>query len=328
MNDTVFGRFMEDTMKKKNAQADLTQDERNAQQAETQAEAQVEAQVEAAMAKERGDKKTRKVLNTVINAVLIVAIVIAVIATYVSFVSTSGNGVPNIFGLRLLSIQTDSMYDTILPGDLIVATGVDDVSTLRKGDIITYWTVINGERVLNTHRVVEIYDGGGYLIFETKGDANTVADPLTVHESAIVGKYQVRIPGVGKVFDYLQTSMGFLIVVVIPVFLFFLFHLVQFFRVLFEYQNVKNRIKYEQERGRTEDLIAAAQSSAAQTQALDRAAIEAELREKLRAELLASMAAEQAAEQAAREQAAAAAVETSAEEVSDGAASDPETSEQ
>jgi len=112
------------------------------------------------------------------------------------------------------------------------------------------------------------------------------------------------------------------------VFLFFLFHLVQFFRVLFEYQNVKNRIKYEQERGRTEDLIAAAQSSAAQTQALDRAAIEAELREKLRAELLASMAAEQAAEQAAREQAAAAAVETSAEEVSDGAASDPETSEQ
>ena len=24
---------------------------------------------------------------------------------------------------------------------------------LEKGDIITYWTVINGERVLNTHRI-------------------------------------------------------------------------------------------------------------------------------------------------------------------------------
>ena len=283
-------------MKKKNAQNSPEPDS-------TQAEAAVEAAVEKEQEKE--EKKSKKVLNTVINVILIIAIVVAVIATYVSFVSTSGNGVPNIFGLRLLSIQTDSMYDTIMPGDLVVATGVDDVSTLRINDIITYWTVINGERVLNTHRITQIYDGGGYLIFETKGDANTLVDPLTVHESEIVGQYKARIPGVGKVFDYLQTSTGFLIVVVIPVFLFFLFHLVQFFRVLFEYQNVKNRIKYEQERGRTEDLIAAAQTNATQTQAADRAAIEAELREKLKAELLASMAAEKAAaEKAAAEKAA------------------------
>lgn len=270
-----------------------------------------EAVVEAAVKKEaeKEEKKSRKVLNTVINVILIIAIVVAVIATYVSFVSTSGNGVPNIFGLRLLSIQTDSMYPTIDPGDLVIATAVKDVSTLRpritdkddpskviyEGDIITYWTVINGERVLNTHRIVSIYDGGGYLIFQTKGDNNTLEDPLTVHESEVVGQYKTKIPGVGKVFDYLQTSVGFLIVVVIPVFLFFLFHVVQFFRVLFEYQNVKNRIKYEQERGRTEDLIAAAQNSAAKKQEIDRAAIEAELREKLRAELLASMAAEKEA---------------------------------
>ena len=270
-----------------------------------------EAVVEAAVKKEeeKEEKKSRKVLNTVINVILIVAIVVAVIATYVSFVSTSGNGVPNIFGLRLLSIQTDSMYPTIDPGDLVIATEVKDLSALRprivdkedpskviyEGDIITYWTVINGEHVLNTHRIVNIYDGGGYLIFQTKGDNNTLEDPLTVHESEVVGQYKTQFPGVGKVFDYLQTSVGFLVVVVIPVFLFFLFHVVQFFRVLFEYQNVKNRIKYEQERGRTEDLIAAAQTSAAKKQELDRAAIEAELREKLRAELLASMAAEKEA---------------------------------
>ena len=301
----------------------------------TQAEAAVEAAVEKEQAKE--EKKAKKVLNTVINVVLIIAIVVAVIATYVSFVSTSGNGVPNIFGLRLLSIQTDSMYPTIDPGDLVIATGVEDPSTLRavgkyldengneveyEGDIIAYWTIINGERVLNTHRIVGIYDGGGYLIFETKGDNNTTADPLTVHESEIVGQYKLKVPGVGKVFDYLQTSTGFLIVVVIPVFLFFLFHLVQFFRVLFEYQNVKNRIKFEQERGRTEDLIAAAQATAQataqaavnQSQAIDRAAIEAELREQLRAELLASMAAEKsAAEKAAAEQAAPAAEAAPAE---------------
>ena len=79
-------------------------------------------------------------------------------------------------------------------------------------------------------------------------------------------------------------------VVVVPVFVFFLYYLVQFFRVLFEYQNVKNRIKYEQERGRNEDILAEAQRQQQLTKDAERAALEAELREKLKAELLASMA--------------------------------------
>lgn len=239
------------------------------------------------------ESRGKRILNAVVNAILVIAIALAAVCTYVSFVTTSGNGVPSVFGIRIFSIQTESMYPTLLPGDLIFDTGVKDTGELRNGDIITYWTVINGERVLNTHRIHEVYDGGGYLIFATKGDNNTIADPLTVHESEIVGKYAFRVPGIGKVFDYLQTSTGFLIVIVIPVFLFFLFHLVQFFRVLFEYQNVKNRIKFEQERGRTEDLIAMQEKQQQDAQAAARAKMEAELRERLRAELMASMMAQQ-----------------------------------
>ena len=233
--------------------------------------------------------KGRKILNTVVNVVLIAAIVIAACCTYVAFVSASGNGVPSIFGVEFFSIQTDSMADTLMPGDLAVGTVVKDKTSLRKGDIITYWTVINGERVLNTHRIDAIYDGGQFLIFGTKGDNHESPDPLTVHETEVVGKYAFKIPSVGKVFDYLQTPTGFLIVIVIPVFLFFLFHLVQFFRVLFEYQNVKNRIRYEEERGRTEDVLEARERE----HEMQRAELEAKLREQLRAELLADMAKQQ-----------------------------------
>ncbi len=232
--------------------------------------------------------KGQKILSKVVNVILVLAIALAAVSTYVSYVSTSGNGVPSIFGIRVLSIQTESMYPVLLPGDLIFDTAVKDAADLKIGDIITYWTVINGERVLNTHTIYGIYEGNG-LIFGTKGENNSSADPLTVHESEIVGKYAFRIGGLGKVFDYLQTSTGFLIVVVVPVFVFFLFYLVQFFRVLFEYQNVKNRIKYEQERGRTEDLMAEQERKQQEMKDQERAALEAELREKLRAELLASM---------------------------------------
>ena len=255
-----------------------------------------------AAAEVQEEKSGHSVLNHVVNVILVLAIILAAVCTYVSYVSTSGNGVPSILGVRMFSIQTESMYPTLNPGDLIFDTAVKDTSSLEIGDIITYWTVINGERVLNTHRITEIYDGGGYLIFGTKGDNNTSADPLTVHESEVVGRYAAKIGGAGKVFDYLQTSTGFLIVVVVPVFAFFLYHLVQFFRVLFEYQNVKNRIKYEQERGRTEDCLAEQRQQMQLAQEQQRAAMEAELREKLRAELLADIKAKTGAAAATPDQ--------------------------
>ena len=230
----------------------------------------------------------QKVIGTVVNVVLVLAIILAVIATYVSFSTQSGNA-PAVFGLRLYSVQTTSMEPTLLKGDLVISTAVKDPATLQRNDIITYWTIIDGERVLNTHRIVEIHNVQGSIGFTTKGDNNSTNDGQYVHQRDVVGKVGMmgdkytRLAGVGKVFDYLQTSTGFLLVVVIPVIIFLLFQLIQFFRVLFEYQNVKNRIKFEQERGRTEDLLAEQEAA----QANERARIEAELREKLRAELMA-----------------------------------------
>lgn len=234
----------------------------------------------------------KSTINSIINVVLVVAIIIAAFCTYTSYVSTSGNGVPNVFGIRILSIQTESMYPTLLPGDMIFDVPVKDTNELKVGDVITYWTVIDGERVLNTHRISQIYDGGGYLIFETKGDNNTVADSLTVHESEIIGQWNgAKIGGLGKVFDYLQTSTGFLIVVVVPVAIFFIFHLIQFFRVLFEYNNLKSKLLYEQERGRNEDVMEDEKRKMDEARRRERERMEKELREKLRAEIMASGAA-------------------------------------
>lgn len=89
----------------------------------------------------------------------------------------------------VLDIQTDSMLPTFAPGDRILCEEVDDPTTLQVGDIITYWAIINGERVMNTHRINAIYDCGGFWVFETKGDNKPEADPLTVHQSEIIAKF-------------------------------------------------------------------------------------------------------------------------------------------
>ena len=126
--------------------------------------------------------------NSKTTVIVIVAVSVAIVVTaLLVFILAAASK------YTFLSIQTDSMYPTFEPGDRIAIESCD-TSELRPGDIITYWTVINGERVMNTHRIVNIYDGGGYLIFETQGDNNVMPDSLTVHESEIIGKYSFTVP--------------------------------------------------------------------------------------------------------------------------------------
>ena len=197
------------------------------------------------MVTEPGAKKENKILNTVVNIILVLVILFAIFVGYSAYATKVGSGVPSVFGIRVFSIQSDSMLPTFAKGDLAIDKAVSNPKSLKKGDIITFWTVIQGERVLNTHRIVQVDDYGTYVSFTTKGDNNTIEDSMTVHQSEVVGKYLFRIPKLGSFLDFLQTSKGFMICIVIPVALFFIYYLVQFFRALFAYQAEKTRIQLE-----------------------------------------------------------------------------------
>ncbi len=149
-------------------------------------------------------KKKKLIIALSVTAVLlaIVLCLTAVVAFEVvrftltlDYVLTSGDGVPTLFGYTVFRAQTDSMYPEFSSGAYLVGDPDFDPADLRPGDIITYWTAIGGERVLNTHRIVNVYDGGDYLIFETRGDNNTASDPLTVHEREIVSVYKFSFGG-------------------------------------------------------------------------------------------------------------------------------------
>lgn len=191
--------------------------------------------------------KKNKVLNTIVNVLLVVAILLGIFCSFTAFVTKSGSGVPSLFGIRPFAVQSESMEPFFYKGDLIVDTVVKDPSTLQPGDVITFWTVIQGKRVLNTHRILEINDYDSFLSFVTKGDNNTMEDSMTVHQSEIVGKYAFRIPAVGSFIDFLQTPTGFGLVIVLPCALFFLYQLVSFFRALFAYQSEKMRLQLQQQ---------------------------------------------------------------------------------
>lgn len=177
----------------------------------------------------------KRVLKKIVSVLSWIILIFALIATILAFSADRSGGVPNIFGFIPLTVESDSMAPTFSANDLIIDTEITDVNTLCENDVITFWTLINGQKVMNTHRITEVHRINGNISFTTKGDNNSVKDSINVYPSDIVGKWNgVVIPGFGAVINFLRTQLGFCICVIVPLALFFLFELYKFIMAVVE----------------------------------------------------------------------------------------------
>lgn len=214
------------------------------------------------------NKKALKVLKITGQALLSIVLVFVILVTALMLFTRDKYQVPNVFGYSFINIISDSMSgdnpDSFNKGDLIIINRNADKKNLQVGQIITFETVIQGELVLNTHRIVKAYHSEtGESAYETKGDANLANDEYLVSESNIIGVYTSKISGAGNFVSFLQSTTGFFVLIVLPALLFLGYELIQFIRSLLDY-------KLEKQKEQT-------------------ALTEEELKEKIRAELLKEM---------------------------------------
>jgi len=161
---------------------------------------------------------------------------------------------PSVLGITPMVVLSGSMSgdakDHIEAGDLIFI-GRADPEELQPGDIIAY---MEGKVVI-THRILEVVTGeDGKLEYVTKGDANNTADLQPVHQDDLVGHYQFRIPKVGDFALFLQTPLGMVVFIGIPMFGFILYDLIR--RRLYARQENKRTSELEAELERLRALAA------------------------------------------------------------------------
>lgn len=130
--------------------------------------------------------------------------------------------VPDFFGIKPFIVITGSMEGTISAGDLVITKAVDP-STLQVGDIISYK---EGNAVI-THRIVEMTTADGEPAFITKGDANNAEDTNPVTWTQVEGVYLFGIAGLGNLSLYMQTPVGILVFVGIPLCCFILYDIIR-----------------------------------------------------------------------------------------------------
>lgn len=214
------------------------------------------------MSNSQEKKQPKSPVKIVLNVLLWIFLVFAFVTMIFAFMSASNdNGVPTIGNKVVLNVKTDSMYPTIKAGDMIVGTSLtreekwnlqaksDDYA----GDIITFWADLDldGEEELNTHRIIEANVNGAAGSFRTKGDNNDNPDPYTVNADKIVCVWHegdTRIAGLGAVIGFLQSKIGFLLIIILPLAAFFIYELVKFVLLMVQIKNGdKKKISPEEE---------------------------------------------------------------------------------
>ena len=193
---------------------------------------------------EKTNGSVKKVLKIILDVVIWIFVVFAVIVTMLAFAAQSNeDGIPTIGGKCMLTVQSPSMQPTFYEGDIIIGQKLTETEklNLKVDDVISYRTIIGGHDAINTHRIVEVVKDGDNVSYITKGDnkeTNQVVDKDPVTPERVVALYDdVRIPALGKALDFLQQPTGFLVCVVLPLVLFFLYELFMFIR---KYLEVKN----------------------------------------------------------------------------------------
>ena len=160
--------------------------------------------------------KALTVIGTVLCIILVPILVINLTLIVKSY--TNKEAVPDVGGYFPLIVLTDSMYPQIKSGDLILCQTVE-AEEVAVGDVISFFDPAGNGTTIVTHRVVEVVDEGGALMFRTRGDNNNVDDRVMVGAQDVVGTYKSRIPGAGNIALFMQTTTGLIVCVVMPILL-------------------------------------------------------------------------------------------------------------
>lgn len=215
-----------------------------------------------------------KVLNVIRNifAWVITAIAVFMMIFTIVSVTTFDRSDRDLFGYKAFIVLSDSMSKTdFKAGDLVLVKEVD-CSTLKEGDIIAYTSqnIDNfGETV--THKIRKLTtDAKGNPGFVTYGTTTNTDDETIVTYEYVLGKYQSSIPKVGSFFQFLKTTTGYIVCILVPFLLIILLEGIRCISLFRKYKSEQQaelkaeRDKIEAERAETQRMMQELQQMKAQ----------------------------------------------------------------
>ncbi len=161
--------------------------------------------------------KALKFIRNLLVWLFVIFAICMMIFTIVS-VTTFNRTDRSVFGYRAFIVLSDSMKKTDFDaGDLVLIKRVDP-TTLQPGDIIAYTSQNSANYGATvTHKIRSLTtDESGEPGFVTYGTTTDTDDEAVVTYPYVLGKYTGHIPGVGTFFNFLKTTPGYIVCILVP----------------------------------------------------------------------------------------------------------------
>ena len=155
-------------------------------------------------------QKIKKAISIIVILILLPILLISIAILVDSY--THPDEVPSFFGWKPFIVLSGSMETQISVGDVVVVKEVD-TNTLKKGDIIAF----NENNIVITHRINEVIYEDGKTKYITKGDNNNTQDSGYVTPEQVEGVFQFKISRLGNLAMFVQTPIGMIVCLSIPV---------------------------------------------------------------------------------------------------------------
>lgn len=208
------------------------------------------------------EHSARKTASRVLKAVgiLLCVVLIPILVVNTTLIVKSfihPDEVPGFLGYKPFIVLSGSMEPEFYSGDIVIVKETE-AGTLKVSDIIAFRS---GQSVI-THRITEIKDlEAGEKQFITKGDNNNVEDAIKVTSGMLEGRYLLRIAKVGNFAMFLQTPVGMILFVALPLILFVLYDVLR--RTLSGKKADKRTLELEAELDRMRSELAAKETGSA-----------------------------------------------------------------
>lgn len=153
--------------------------------------------------KKQSRKKVFKIINHVTTALLFFLLISM---AFLVISSKASGGEPEVFGYQLKTVLSGSMEPGIKTGSVIAVKPGGDKTRFLTGDVITFQE--EGGKLI-THRVTEVIESGGNVMYRTKGDNNNAEDKNLVMSQNVVAEYTgFTIPYLGYFTNFAQSKNG------------------------------------------------------------------------------------------------------------------------
>lgn len=185
--------------------------------------------------------------STILTYILCAVAIAVVIFTAIKLFNFSPNDqeteTKSFFGYNFFVVLSGSMEKEFPVGSLIVSKSVD-AETIEVDDIISFVSIDPSyiDEVVS-HKVRSITEYEGELAFETYGTTTGVSDNFPALSSKILGEYQFTIPYIGNAIVFIQSKNGFLLFIIIPLFIIFVMQVIKLIKRLLR----KDDGEYEEE---------------------------------------------------------------------------------